>query len=131
MPVGRSQHWRFCSMGLWSALSGDVCCCKKSLHVAVGTALFAGRLTACCHAQDIKPSNFLLKEPAGTRPQLEIRVVDFGCSQRIQAVRNFFEFCLARVTLLCTINALVSVTFMGLGCMLDCGIWGGWHLGRG
>lgn len=38
--------------------------------------------------QDIKPSNFLLKEPAGTQPQLEIRVVDFGCSQRIQAVRR-------------------------------------------
>ncbi|KAK9842514.1 hypothetical protein WJX81_003789 [Elliptochloris bilobata] len=43
-----------------------------------------------CHSQgilyaDIKPSNFLLKEPAGSQPQLEIRVVDFGCSQRIQA----------------------------------------------
>ena len=38
--------------------------------------------------QDIKPSNFLLKEPAGSQPQLEIRVVDFGCSQRIQAVRT-------------------------------------------
>ena len=39
-----------------------------------------------CDLQDIKPSNFLLKQPAGTQPQLEIRVVDFGCSQRIQAV---------------------------------------------
>ena len=39
-----------------------------------------------CASQDIKPSNFLLKQPAGTQPQLEIRVVDFGCSQRIQAV---------------------------------------------
>ncbi len=41
-----------------------------------------------CAVQDIKPSNFLLKQPAGTQPQLEVRVVDFGCSQRIQAVRT-------------------------------------------
>ena len=45
------------------------------------------RLNVPWRVQDIKPSNFLLKEPAGTQPQLEIRVVDFGCSQRIQAVR--------------------------------------------
>ena len=48
-----------------------------------------------CHAQgicyaDVKPANFLLKRAYSRRhagsPPLELRVADFGCSQRLQEV---------------------------------------------
>ena len=48
-----------------------------------------------CHAQgicyaDVKPANFLLKRPYSrknpTSHPLELRVADFGCSQRLQEV---------------------------------------------
>ena len=50
-----------------------------------------------CHAQgicyaDVKPANFLLKRAYSRRHAcslpLELRVVDFGCSQRLQDVRT-------------------------------------------
>lgn len=55
------------------------------------------RVLAECHAQgicyaDVKPANFLLKRAYSRRhpgsPPLELRVVDFGCSQRLQDVRT-------------------------------------------